>query len=588
MSLSQSSRSTQDAEAASSPSRKWGLLGYAIVFACIAAAAFFGKQGLSAVKSYRARSLTAEAEAAVKKQLWESAGSALNKAMAIAPDDPVVLRKTAEFLSKSGGDPQIILTFQKKLQATGKAQPADFIRQAETLLILGEVVKAKQIYDELPEPARQKREGMELLAKLLNEQEQQAEAMAVLRNALLSEPNDPECRLRLAMLDLDQPFDETRLTAHQTIWQIARQKDSTALQAILFLAASKDLKPGESDQLLKTLAEHPDAQDRHRFAVLSSHIRLFPNRRNEVLDREAERFKGAGIETMAPFLRWLGSEGQHARILQMAPVNVVVKSADVFPVFAEAMLADGRHAELRAMIESRNPPSVSEALGRALLAECYAVLEKNLVQARHHLASSFAAAEKIGDYGTVLRAARIAETKGIWEIAAQGYEILASRNPRTRLAMLAKVFEMESLRKDGPAMISTAKRIAALRPDSASFRSRVDYLSLVLGHGFEPALDSAFQPAAGATAPQSPEAASFAALVRSLAAYRMGDFARMKDSLSAVQTPQRLPPGPRAVFAGLSALSGSGDTEPFKIAETIPPSLLLEEESRFLARALRP
>ena len=45
------------------------------------------------------------------------------------------------------------------------------------------------------------------------------------------------------------------------------------------------------------------------------------------------------------------------------------------------------------------------------------------------------------------------------------------------------------------------------------------------------------------------------------------------------------PPGARAVFAGLLAISGNASNA-YQVAEKVPASLLLPEERRFLARAL--
>ena len=91
--------------------------------------------------------------------------------------------------------------------------------------------------------------------------------------------------------------------------------------------------------------------------------------------------------------------------------------------------------------------------------------------------------------------------------------------------------------------------------------------------------------AAGATAiavvarfPDDPDS-------ETLAAYRQGRVNEIAPALAQVKDVDTFPPGARAVFAGLLAISGSTSSA-YQVAEKVPSTLLLPEERRFLARAL--
>lgn len=75
------------------------------------------------------------------------------------------------------------------------------------------------------------------------------------------------------------------------------------------------------------------------------------------------------------------------------------------------------------------------------------------------------------------------------------------------------------------------------------------------------------------------------AFLRALAAYRQGRVDEIGAALAQVKTVDTFPPGARAVFAGLLAVSGNAASA-YQVAEKVPSTLLLPEERRFLALAL--
>lgn len=568
------------------PRARWQTLIAAGVFAAIIATIFGGRAAFRALTNQWGRHLAGRATEQMKDEKWESASQIISDAVKNAPEDPDVLRVTAEFLRKTGGDPEMARYFLQKLQDSPLATADDTIHFGDVLIQTGDTPRARKAYEALPTVKKQGRDGMELLAKILDDEGQKQLAMSTLRQALLTEPDNPESILRLAMLDLDQPFNETRRRAQETIWKIARQKNETALLAIGFLATSRELTAGESDELLKTLAAHPKSTDRQRFPILSAYMRLFPTRRQQVLDEECAKYKGKGPDDMVHLLRWLAQERQSDRILGLVPKSLVVKSPDAFPSYAEALMTAGKWADLKALIQGNPAPAISQANAHAYLAACYSKLEPNLVEAKQQIENSYRDAAKTGEHQIMLRCAQLAESLGLWDLAATGFESIGAKNARVRIGMLTKVYEMASLSKNGSKMLDVAIRISAARPESWMFKARADYLRLVLGSGFEQACEAVLaMNADSSAATRAPEAASYIAVLRALAAYRMGDFTRVKSELEGVKVTESLPPGLRAVTAGLLKVANADPALAFKLAEAVPQSILLSEELRFLKMA---
>ena len=66
----------------------------------------------------------------------------------------------------------------------------------------------------------------------------------------------------------------------------------------------------------------------------------------------------------------------------------------------------------------------------------------------------------------------------------------------------------------------------------------------------------------------------------------MGDYSRIKPEIDGIQVIDSLPPGLRAVASGLLRISKGDQAVAFKLAESVPASILLKEELAFLNMAL--
>ena len=231
----------------------------------------------------------------------------------------------------------------------------------------------------------------------------------------------------------------------------------------------------------------------------------------------------------------------------------------------------------RDIIQSPNPPPISQSAAYVLLAECNAKLDPTLLQSRQNIVNALRSLGESRDIPMMTRAAHIAESNGMWDLAVQGYELIAARETQAKVPALEKVLEIQSRQRDAGAMVITAKKILQRRPNVASLQARADYLCLVTGTEVESAAMRLLQgPAEITPSEQYPTP-----LLRALAAYRLGDLPRANTEIGTLQRPDKLSPGPRAVAAGLLQLSGVPDVA-FRLGEGIDRRLLLDPELRFL------
>jgi len=128
--------------------------------------------------------------------------------------------------------------------------------------------------------------------------------------------------------------------------------------------------------------------------------------------------------------------------------------------------------------------------------------------------------------------------------------------------------------------LDTARRLRVLRPTSVRFANRLDYLRLLLGDEIEAAMEWR-----EVYTDESADERQMAALLLALKAYRMRDKSLMLESLAKVDDATALPPGQRAVLAGLLA-SGGQAGRAFQLAERVQERLLSSVELAFLKKAL--
>lgn len=558
------------------------------------------------------RSHLANAKEAMVAKDWERAARHLSRAQQEAPYDREVTLIVIEFLRVTGTNALGLLQQIQKLDEDEPLSPELQLLMAQALLKLGRFVEARQIYEELPEAVQSQTGALELMVSLLRAEGQPNEAAEFAHRALLSLPDSAEKEFWLACEEAKHPYTEVREKARQTLWKFAKSKELHALGAMTYLAADPELSETGALELLSWLDGHNRNQAWPvRLEVVSALIRIRPDLRGTLIRNEVERFEKdtlpsimdavpadsrketakvknksyqrSGIDAAWLIIcRWLARERQYEMLLKLLPDSKIEESGKLFSCVAGALAEDQRWSDLDTLLATHrtqvNPIKIN--IWRALVASH---LDPDMTEARNLLKGAIDAAGKTKDMQLLKTAALTAEQIHEHEAALTAYQAMASIDESTAVSILQEAYAKAELLKDTHALLQIARKLCALRPGSAVFSDRLAYLQLLFGKEFETVVakdsDSTVANLDGLrnTIPRE--------LLSALTAYRLADKERMRQSLSELDTIDRLTPGQRAVAAGL--LASIGHTErAFRIAEKIRKESLLPEELILLRAAL--
>jgi hypothetical protein len=535
----------------------------------------------SAAKTAWGRQYAKEARSAISGNDLSAAVPKIIAARRWAPEDVEVIRVVVEYLKTTNSDPSS-LSQQLKLLATKQALTTDEeVLLGKSLIATRKTAEARALYEKMASSGGASSAKLNLLSSLLYAEGHDAEAAEVSLRSVLQQSGSAAARLQRAIEDRDHFFPEIQRWARLELWDIANLDSDVGLQALVQLSNDPDLTTTEARQLLKLVDQHPHQNLTSHLSVVSALMRLQPEQRETLLDAEIARFKAGEKEgKLAEFATWLAVEKQYARLRKLLPSDLAIKSRELYPILADALVAEGRWQELRTMLTTHRPPS-SAALAGVWLAEVESHLQPDLKETRWLLLSSIELATRDGNPAALFAAGVLAEKLSLGEIAVQAYQAAAINDSESSVKLLQKAFEMAQVQKNPVALLAISRRLHELRPSSAVFSERFDYLRLILGAEMENVNLAQSRHADGKEVVLDHIPVEF---LRALAAYRLGDNQGMAANLRDLTETARLTPGQRAVIAGLLALSGS-NARAFQIAERVPEKLLLDEERQFLQRA---
>lgn len=515
---------------------------------------------------------------------WRAAMLALSAANRYGHNEPEVMRAAATFLTMTSNEPRGLIMILKRLAETGHALPTDYLALGQAHISLGNLDEARRIHSGLEAELKDSKEGLELLAQIQRAEGRHLEAEETLRRSLLKNPEAPESKLRLALMDYGNNFPEVQKRGRERMWEVAETKTEIALAAIKVLSQDRNLTSPEAERLLHVLESHPNPPPALRLDVLSAIIRISPHRRDEVFAAEVARYQGKGAGQMIEVISWLAREQQHAMILRLVPTDVALKSAEIFPYVAQALGEEGRWADLRRLLTGGGSLPVPRARVLVWLAQASIQLEpQNLDSPREHLERAFEQAVKTDDFGSIAAASQVAEARGLYDLALRCYDRLAKASPKVEIEMTEKARDMALRLRDTKQMMTACQRLVELKPGSEAYRDQLDYLRLISGVSMELAGHFLERGTAAGDEELSSLPEPF---LRALSAYRFNDQDLLRAELrrAAGETHKRLSIGQRAVLAGL--LAGAGMTsEAFRLAETVSETVLLPEEKVIYAAA---
>ncbi len=490
----------------------------------------------------------------------EAAATALHK----TPNHPALIRFTAGLLSKEAKDHSTAAVLLRRLLSTPEGTAEDRLSLLECLVRLGDLAGAKEQLAALPNELLEQRRGLEALAAMAALQGDNAGAETLLRRALMKEPDNPECQLRLAILDESQAFESVRPAITDRIWNVARGQDDAALAAILHLAGSPYTAPRQADELLALVKSHPKAGDAELYLVLSACHRLSPLDTQRRVEEEMVRQKGKSPQSLGDFFQWLGSVGHHEKILELLPKDAALRDSRSMLIYIDALAAAGQWQNLIDLMQQSKLP-ISLATRNLVLGQSYAKQERDGIrEAARFLQESLAAAGP-GDQAILMRVAASADSIGLTGIARDAYTKLLGLRPERRAQVLDKLLDLCRRERDTKGMLDTLKELQLARPGFEPDAERLMYIRLLSGMEMELALDWLERRANRAATPEN-------AVLTALAAHRTGHTQRWQSATSAIRNPEKLEPGMRGVVAGFLSMNGE-KTAAHRLVETLTGSL---------------
>lgn len=533
-----------------------------------------------AFRGNRIEKLVSEAKLAIEAKQWEQAVIRLREARELKADHPDLWRVTTLYLDQTGLEPVLQIQTLRRLREAGLAAKGDDLLEGRAHLRLGDLPRARVIWEKLPADERQSAAALEFQAAIQFQEGEKEKARATSQLAAQSKSDDPLAAFRNAKIGLISSLPERRASALAEMTALSTQKDAAGLEALRLLIERDGITAAEAEKLLAAFEAHPKHDLADRLSALSAIMRADPARRAAVLDAEVAAQKSKSLDVTLLVARWLAHEKEHLRVLDLAPRDVLLKEKDLFPILVQSMAEAERWKEMREVFENHHALPMKEEGIQVWKALAASRLEPTLKQAEHHLRLAFTGSISAKNHATLRAAAQVAEDLELWELAYEGYSQLSKPEVGAELEMLEKCWKAATATSHMDWQLDTARRLRVLRPTSVRFANRLDYLRLLLGDEIEAAMEWR-----EVYTDESADERHMAALLLALKAYRMNDKSRMLESLAKVSDATSLPPGQRAVFAGLLA-SGGEVGRAYQLAEKLQESLLSPVERGFLKKAL--
>ncbi len=516
----------------------------------------------------------------IQAETWNEARTALAKAAFWRPDHPALLRVTADFLIKTKGPAHSTLHYLRLLDGTGAASESDLLTMARLYAETQSVLEAENTLARLPATLREGPEALEVLSSLQSQRGERSLSDQTLRRSLGLRVGDRDARLRLAIMDLKEPFEEVRSRAKSELWSLADGRDVQARKALEQLAKDQDLLPLEADRLFHRIERHPELPESLRLEVLTALLRAQPDRRQEILDQESQRMANLPADQLRPCLLWLLQQGMAERVLALHPREFFIHSTDLIDPYLQALAALKRWQDIEDLLARPVGMPVSAGYVSFWRAQATLQIDKEPTRARQHLLAAWEASGRGRQAALGKAGAALADHAGLWDLAISFYRGLADHQPGERVSMLEKVMEVARHAGNAAELLRTSAALQQERPKDRRFSVQYLYLRLLCGQDLELAWGEIQSLPASAL-----DESDDIRLCLALAAYRMGQDEVMAKHLSAVREVSSLSAWQRSVFAGLLA-HGGHTADAFQYAEKISSELLLPEEKRFLGRAL--
>ncbi len=559
--------------------RHWGLTSFILIILLGILGLIFFTPAKQAWKQRQAIGYLAKAEAFMADRNWSEAAPMLEKAFLASPKDPNIVRACANYERDAVKNPDATGYYLKLLIDLKAATSEDRAVMGEALLAQGKADQAREMYESIAKADRNTKTVLQLESSLLRKEGNTVKANELLRRTLSATADEPNSKLKLAMMDMESPLKELQQHSLDTLWEIAHSSAPEAFTAIERIAFHPLLNIPQSAELLELVTKRADASRKLRFIALSAYLRLHPLERETQLDKQIALSADKSDEELAELCQWLLSLGETGRVLKLLPKDKALKNPKLLSSYMDALLNSQSWKEIVDIVQNtRGLPLLPLNVAQLLARSAYAMGEPPTV-VRTHLdqAKQFAVTSK--DSFGLDKLSSIAESIGCLDVAISCLQSVTATSQEQKENLTSRILELQHRIGDLPGMLATLDAMNSSQNRNNDHVEAFIYLKLISGIELETIMDDCEK-----LAQKGRISANAHHFLRALAAYRNGELTEMNKDLVSVNAPE-LQVHWRGVFAGLLAVSGK-HAEAFQIAEKIHEAILTPEEALIFKEAL--
>jgi tetratricopeptide (TPR) repeat protein len=400
-----------------------------------------------AIRSWQARRHAEHAFAFIDQQKWSDARDEATAAYRLEASEPEAIRAVGRLLSRAGQGEA--LEFWKRLREIVPLTREDLRDEARVALRVNDTARADEAARELLKAKERGPSSTDWLiaaeVQLRKHSFDQAQGLA---EKVLASPKASQREQLQANIALDDIARNAGPTSsidiakvNERIVALAKGEDDVSLDALTFLAARVTTGPAESkpplpiDQLIESINHHPLAKAPHQLLAADLEIAQHRDRRNGIVERASERWKGGNNESLTALAAWLYRNGEQQRLVEAISLDRALQTRELFLQYVDALAALGRWDEIRRIIEAERFP-LDPVIEHMYLARCFAQqgqengAENNWQRALEHAA---------GDLNKLLTLGEYAEKNGAERVATTAFEAAAVANPKSRQAQQGRL-----------------------------------------------------------------------------------------------------------------------------------------------------
>lgn len=432
---------------------------------------FVGRPAYKRIKEKRAVMLIEDAQALADKGKYAEAAKMLRTASGLAPTHPKVLRISSRLNAKSGSANGLIT--MQALVRSGAATWQDRLDYIQMALDFNRVDLSGAEIANIFKTNRTDPAFLRLMVRHFQALGDPAKAIMVAGEWLQKEPTKPEAELTLGMLLAGSQDPGYRDRAQRLLMALAVGKSPQRNEAVDALARMPDLPRGETQLLLKALAERTNSQTE----MANLRLRLEPGDRPKIIEEIVGLIQGTtNTQELLRYATWLRDNGEVMRIPDLLTEERVLGNPPLLTARLEALILADRVNEVLPYLQMQDPP-VEPYLQHCLNALAAEKQNKNFL-VRTHFDSALAAAGN--DYRKVLAIAAYAEKMGQPMAAVAAYQRLMQYPPLTVPAG-RQIMRLVGPQDDIFTIRDTLKKLSAFMPQDDSLYLGAAYASFLIG-----------------------------------------------------------------------------------------------------------